>query len=54
MMRTCIMVRVGGSQKANKNEVRGEFINFAEIGGIFNMHHWCREGMGMDALDPEF
>ena len=38
MMRVCIMVKVGESHKTKKNENRGKFINFAEIGGIWNMH----------------
>src|SRR6218665_398955 len=44
------MVKVGGSQKTKKNYNREKFINFAEIRGIFNMHHWLR---GMDAPEVE-
>jgi len=38
----CIMVKVRGSPKTEKNENRKKFINFAEIEGICNMHHWLR------------
>ena len=47
MMRKCSKVEVGGSKKKpKKNENKGKFISFAEIGGIGNMHHWLK---GMDA-----
>jgi len=36
------MIKIGGKQKTKKNENRGKFINFAEIGGVRNMHHWFR------------
>src|SRR6218665_1304159 len=44
MMRKCIMVNIGGSKKpAIKQKVLGgKFINFVEIGGKCNMHHWLR------------
>jgi len=45
------MVKVGEAQKMEKNENRETIINFAEIGGICNMHHWFR---GMDATDVRY
>ena len=36
------MIKTGGAQKNENNENREEIINFAEIRGIWNMHHWLR------------
>ena len=43
MMYKCIMVRVGESKETKKKEDIGTFINFADLGGIWNMHNWFRE-----------
>jgi len=61
-MHKCITVKIGGSKNVNLAktrkliesrceiykfcENRWKFINFVEIGGKFNMHHWLK---GMDA-----
>jgi len=40
-----------GSQKSKKNENRGKFLNFAEIGGrICNIHNWLRGWMPLILL----
>jgi len=31
---------MGDANENEKERKYGEFINFAEIGGIWNMHHW--------------
>jgi len=52
MMCKFILVKVGGSEKTKMNENgRGEeSTNFAEIGGIWNMHH-CLGEMDTPASD---
>jgi len=37
----------GKPKKVKRTNIRKQFTNFAEIGGICNMHHWIG---GMDAL----
>src|SRR6218665_957214 len=44
MIRKCIMVKVGRSQKTAKNEIRLEFINFAKIWGMCRLI--CIIGLG--------
>jgi len=34
------MVKVGEAKKGQRTNTWQKFINFAEIGGICNMHHW--------------
>src|SRR6218665_137212 len=41
--------KIGGIYKFCRNR-RGKFIDFGEIGEIYNMHHWLR---GMDAPGDE-
>ena len=43
-----------GQSRGNKRRKRtkiGDYINFAEIGGICNMHHWLR---GMEEPDSKY
>jgi len=42
MMRKCIMVTETEAIKRKRTKIGSKFINFAEIGGICNMHNWLR------------